>query len=80
MSHYALEIPETLLQEALTLAQAEQTSLEDFIRRAIADKIAAARPAPYLQTRAARADPQAFQSMLAHIKQTAGPVVPGDEL
>jgi hypothetical protein len=80
MSHYALELPEALLQEAQEVAQAEQLSLDDFVLAAIADKIAAARTAQYFRTRAARADPQAFLAVLERIKQAAGPVVEGDEL
>lgn len=80
MSQYALELPETLLHEAQEVAQAEQISLDDFVRTAMAEKIAAARTAQYFQTRAARADPQAFRAVLERIQQTAGPVVEGDEL
>ena len=80
MSQYALELPDPLLQEAQAVAQAEQTSLDDFVRLAIAEKIAAARTAQYFQTRAARADPQAFLAVLERMKQAAGPVVTGDEL
>jgi hypothetical protein len=80
MSHYALDLPEALLQEAQTVAQAAQMSLDDFVRLAIAEKIAAARTAQYFQTRSARADQQAFLEVLERIKQAAGPVVAGDEL
>ena len=80
MSHYAVELPEALLQEAQEVAQAEQLSLDDFVLAAIADKIAAARTTQYFRTRAARADPQAFLAVLERMKQAAGPVVEGDEL
>jgi hypothetical protein len=80
MSHYALELPEALLQEAQEVAQAAQLSLDEFVLAAIAEKIAAARTAQYFRTRAARADPQAFLAVLERIKQAAGPVVEGDEL
>ena len=80
MSHYALELPEALLHEAQEVAQAEQTSLDDFVLAAITEKIAAARTTQYVRTRAARADPQAFLAVLERIKQAAGPVVEGDEL
>jgi hypothetical protein len=80
MRPYALDLPEALVQEAQAVAQAEHTSLEDFVRLAIAEKIAAARTAQYVHTRAARADPQAFLAVLERIKQAAGPVVEGDEL
>jgi uncharacterized protein (DUF1778 family) len=80
MSHYAVELPDALLSEAQEVAQAEQTSLDDFVLTAIAEKIAAARTTQYFRTRAARADPQAFLAVLEHIKQVGGPVVEGDEL
>ena len=80
MSHYAFELPEALLQEAQEVAQVEQISLDAFVRAALAEKIAAARTAQYVRTRAARADPQAFLAVLERIKQAAGPVVAGDEL
>jgi hypothetical protein len=80
MPQYTFQIPETLVQVAQEVAQAEQTSLDDFVCAAIAEKIAAARTAQYFRTRAARADPQAFLAVLERIKQAAGPVVEGDEL
>jgi hypothetical protein len=80
MSHYTFELPEALLQEAQAVAQAAQTSLDDFVRLAIAEKIAAARTTQYFQARAARADPEAFLAVLERIKQAAGPVVADDEL
>ena len=80
MRQYAFILPDTLVQAAQEVAQAEQTSLDDFVRVAMADKVAAARPAQYVRPRAARADPQAFLAVLERIKQTAGPVVEGDEL
>ena len=80
MSQYALELPDPLLQEAQAVAHAEQTSLDDFVRLAIAEKIAAARTAQYFHTRAARADPEACLAVLERIKQALGSVVEGDEL
>jgi hypothetical protein len=80
MRHYAVELPEALVHEAQAVAQAAQLSLDEFVRAAIAEKIAAARTAQYVRTRAVRADPQAFLAVLERIKQAAGPVVEGDEL
>ena len=68
------------MQEAQDVAQAAQLSLDDFVLAAIAEKVAAARTTQYFQTRAARADFHAFLTVLERIKQTAGPVVEGDEL
>jgi hypothetical protein len=80
MPPYAFELPETLWQAAQEVAQAEQISLDDFVLAAIAAKIATARTAQYVRTRATRADPQAFLTVLERITQAAGPVVEGDEL
>jgi hypothetical protein len=80
MSQYAIEIPEALVQAAQDVAQAQQTSLDDFVCAAIAEKIAASRTAQYFHTRAARADQQAFLAVLERIRRAAGPVVEGDEL
>jgi hypothetical protein len=80
MSQYAVELPEALVHEAHEVATAAHTSFDEFVRAAIAEKIAAARTAQYVRTRAARADPQAFQVVLERIKQAAGPVVEGDAL
>ena len=80
MSQYALELPEALLHEAQEVANAAQTSLDDFVLAAIAEKIAATRTTQYFHTRAARANPHAFLAVLERIKQAAGPVVKGDEL
>ena len=80
MRQYAFALPETLWHGAQELAQAEQTSLDDFVLATIAEKIAAARTVQYFYTRAARADPQAFLAVLERMKQAVGPVVEGDEL
>jgi hypothetical protein len=80
MSQYALELPEALVQAAQEVAQAQQTSLDDFVCVALAEKIAASRTAQYFRTRAGRADPQAFLAVLDRIMQAAGQVVEGDEL
>ena len=80
MPQYTFQIPETLVQVAQEVAQAEQTSLDDFVLAAITEKIAAARTTQYVRTRAARADPQAFLAVLERIKQAAGPAMEGDAL
>jgi hypothetical protein len=80
MSQCALENPEALVQAAQEVAQAQQTSLDDFVCVAIAEKIAVSHTAQYFRTRAGWADPHAFLAVLDRIKQAAGPVVEGDEL
>jgi hypothetical protein len=54
MSQYAIEIPQALVQAAQEVAQAQQTSLDDFVCTAIAEKIAASHTAQYFRTRAGR--------------------------
>jgi hypothetical protein len=80
LSQYALEIPEALVQAAQQVARAQQTSFDDFVCMAIAERTAASHTAQYFRTRAGRADPQAFLAVLDRIKQAAGLVVKGDEL
>ncbi len=53
-------------------------SLDDVVRTAMAATIVATRPTPYVRTRAARADSQAFLAWLERLKQAAGPLVAGD--
>ena len=77
---YPVQIPEALVPDAQALAQAVQTSLDDCVRLAMVDKMTAARTAQSVQTRATRADSQAFPAVLEWGKQAAGPVVTGDEL
>ena len=80
MSQYAIEIPQALVQAAQEVAQAQQTSLDDFVCVAIAEKIAASHTAEYFRTRAGRANRQTSLAVLDRIKQAAGPVIKGDEL
>ena len=68
------------MHEAQAVAQAEQTSLDDFVLAAIAEKIAGASTVQSFRTRAARAAPQACLAVLQRMKQAAGPVIEGDEL
>ena len=74
MHGYACEFPEALVQAVQAVAPAAQTLLDDLVRLAMAEKIAAACTAQYAQTRAARADPQAFLGVLERLTQAARPV------
>jgi hypothetical protein len=60
------------VQEAQTVAQATQTSLEDCVRLAMAEQMATARTTQSCQTWAAHADPQAFLAVLQRIKLPRG--------
>ncbi len=77
-SNYALRLLASLKAEAEKVAAAEGTTLNQFINVAVAEKLAALRTARYFQERAARADLEVFDHLLA----TAGdaPPRPGDEI
>jgi hypothetical protein len=53
MRPYAFELPEALVHAAQATAQAVQISLTDFVRAAIAEKIAATHTAQYVHVRQA---------------------------
>jgi hypothetical protein len=77
-SNVALRLLTSLKAEAERVAKAEGTSLNQFINIAVAEKLAALRTAEYFQERAARADPVAFERVLAHGGNE--PSRPGDEI
>jgi hypothetical protein len=78
MSNYALRLLASLKAEAEKVAAEEGTTLNQFINVAVAEKLAALRTARYFRERAARADLEAFDRLLA----TAGEESPrpGDEI
>jgi len=51
------------------VAQAQQTSLDDFVCVAMPKRSPPPHTAQYFRTRAGRADPQAFLAVLDRIKQ-----------
>lgn len=75
---YSLHLLASLKSEAEKVAAAEGTTLDQFINVAVAEKLAALRTARYFQDRAAGADLEAFDRLLA----TAGDGPPrlGDEM
>jgi len=66
-------LPDTLVQAAQAVAEAEQMSLDDCVRLVIAEQIAAARTAQYVRPCAAQAEPQACLVVLERMQQAAGP-------
>ena len=77
-SNVALRLLTSLKAEAERVAKEEGTSLNQFINIAVAEKLAALRTATYFQKRAARADPVAFEHLLARAGNESPP--PGDEI
>lgn len=55
-SNFALRLQPSLLEELRSLAEAEDTTLNQFINVAVAEKLAALRTEAYFRERAARAD------------------------
>jgi hypothetical protein len=76
-SNYALRLLASLKAEAEKVAAAEGTTLNQFINVAVAEKLAALRTAQYFRGRAARADLDAFDRLLANAREE--PPRPGDE-
>ncbi len=55
-SNFALRLQSSLLEELRSVAAAEDTTLNQFINVAVAEKLAALRTESYFRERAARAD------------------------
>jgi hypothetical protein len=77
-SNYALRLLASLKAEAEKVAEEEGTTLNQFINVAVAEKLAALRTARYFRERAARADIDAFDRVLASAGEE--PPRPGDEI
>jgi hypothetical protein len=77
-SNYALRLLASLKAEAEKVAAEEGTTLNQFINVAVAEKLAALRTARYFRERAARADLEAFDRLLASTGEE--PPRPGDEI
>lgn len=77
MSQVALRLPDSLHQYAKHLAARDDTSLNQFIVTAVAEKISALNTEAFFQERAKRSSPDQALAALAKVRQ----VVPlaGDE-
>jgi hypothetical protein len=78
MSQYPLRLPDSLMEEAKKAAKADNTSLNQFLAVAVAEKVSALRTTQIIEERAQRSDPKAFQELLDRVPNTAP--VPGDEI
>ncbi len=75
---YALRLPASIMDEVKALAEAEGTSINQFIVVAVARRVAELKAMGYFEERAGRADPAAFERVMAK----AGTLPPreGDEV
>jgi hypothetical protein len=77
-SNYALRLQKSLLEEVKRIAAEENTTINQFINVAVAEKAAALRTEAYFRERAGRSDLGEFDRILA--KAGSEPPRPGDEL
>ena len=78
MSQYALRLPDSLFEHAKTLAEKENTSLNQLFITAIAEKISAIATEDLLSARANSADENAYLRALKRVKK--GELLDGDEI
>ena len=78
MSQFALRIPDSLHGYAKEIAQADNTSLNQFIVTAVAEKISALKTEEFFRQRAKQANTTQFDEILANVPLRT-PLV-GDEL
>lgn len=76
-SNYALRLQKSLKEEAERVAREENSTLNQFINVAVAEKLSAMRTAAYFAERAGRAD---VKGVLEELKSVGGDAVAeGDE-
>lgn len=78
MSQFALRIPDSLHGYAKEVAQADNTSLNQFIVTAVAEKISALKTEEFFRQRAKKANVAQFDEILASVP--ARVPLAGDEL
>jgi hypothetical protein len=78
LSNYALRLQTSLMDELRTVVADEETTLNQFINVAIAEKLAALRTERYFRERAARANRTDFLEILE--KSGSALAIAGDEL
>ena len=77
-SNYALRLQKSLLEEVKRIAAEENTTINQFINVAVAEKAAALRTEAYFRERASGADLTELDGVLS--KAGTEPPRPGDEL
>ena len=67
MSTMEIKLPNSLLKQARELAEEEDSTLEQFVSSALAEKVAALRTVEYLKHRAAHGDRARFEQALSKV-------------
>ena len=67
MSTISLRLPESLHKKARDLAKKENTSINQFVSSALAEKISALLTEEYLETRAKQASKDKFRKVLSKV-------------
>ena len=78
-SNYALRLQPSLMEELRKAAKEDQTTINQLINVAVAEKLAVLRSRRWFEERAARGDPKKALEILARLGR-GRPPVPGDEL
>jgi uncharacterized protein (DUF1778 family) len=78
MSALSLRLPHSIHRHIREIAQKEGVSINQFISSAVSEKISAILTEEYLESRAKRADRQAFKKILNGVP--ARTPLPGDEI
>ncbi len=71
MSSISLRLPESLHRKARDLAKKENTSINQLVSSALAEKISALTTEEYIHTRASRANKAKFKKALSKVKDSA---------
>lgn len=71
MSSISLRLPESLHKKARALAKKENTSINQLVSSALAEKISAITTEEYIHLRATRASKAKFKKALAKVKDIA---------
>ena len=71
MSNISLRLPDSLHKRARDLAKKENTSINQLVSSALAEKISALMTEEYIEQRARRASKQKFKKSLSRIPNTA---------
>lgn len=70
MSNISLRLPDSLHKRARELAKKENTSINQLVSSALAEKISALMTEEYIEQRASRANKQKFKKALSRIPNT----------
>ena len=74
MSTMSLRLPESIHQRLKAWAQKDDTSINQFITTAVAEKLAALSTLDYLEARAQRANKENFNAILAAVPDVEAPI------